>query len=46
MDAIYNALAEKIYNVYNGNTKKYQLYGNVILPVIRAIVSSDKYMVE
>ena len=46
MDVIYNALAEKVYNKYSGNTKKYQLYRNVVVPVIRAIVSSDRYMVE
>jgi len=58
MDIMYNALKEKLYNKYaNYNpeekdnkwaprTKKYQLYRNIIIPVIRAIVSSDKYMVE
>ena len=46
MDVIYEALQANIYNKYNGNTKKYQLYRNIIMPVIRAIVSSDKYMVE
>lgn len=48
---IYNALKDKIYNKYadqgdNPRTKKYQLYQNVIVPVIRAIVTSDAYMVE
>ena len=46
MDVIYEALKDKIYNKYNGNTKKYQIFTNTILPVIRAIVSSDIYMVE
>lgn len=46
MNVLYNALKAKLYNKYNGNTKKYQLYHNAIIPIIRAIVSSDKYMVE
>ena len=46
IDTLYNALKDKIYNKYSGNSKKYQLYRNAIIPVIRAIVSSDKYMVE
>jgi hypothetical protein len=46
MDTLYNALKDKVYNKYSGNSKKYQIYRNAILPVIRAIVSSDKYMVE
>ena len=45
-DTLYNALKSKIYNKYNGNTKKYQIYNNVIVPTIRFIVSSDSYMVE
>ena len=52
-DAIYNTLKERIYNKYDDpetspghSTKKLQLYKNVILPVIRAIVTSSKYMVE
>jgi len=55
---IYESLKSRIYNKYNDydldekqenwapRSKKYQLYNNVILPVIRAIVTSDAYMVE
>ena len=52
-DAIYNNLKEQIYNQYddpevsNGHaTKSLQLYQHVILRVIKAIVTSSKYMVE
>ncbi len=52
-DAIYNNLKDKIYNMYddpessNGHaTKKLQLYKNVIVHVIKSIVTSSKYMVE
>ena len=52
-DIIFNALKNKIYNKYNNQegasnpqSKKFQLYKNVIIPVIRAIVTSDSYMVE
>jgi len=48
---IYEALKGKLYNKYSDKgeqpwTKKYQLYQNAIAPVIRAIVTSDAYMVE
>ena len=53
MDVIYDALKDKMYNKYNNKqtsshpqTKKYQLYTNTIVPVIRAIVTSDAYMTE
>ena len=52
-DAIYNNLKDKIYNKYDDpqsspghSTKKLQLYKNVILPVIKSIVTSSKYMTE
>jgi hypothetical protein len=55
---IYDSLKDKIYNKYENydladtqkswhpRSKKYQLYRNLIVPIIRAIVTSDTYMVE
>jgi len=45
-DILYDNLKVNIYNKYNGSTKKYQLFHNLILPIVRAIVTSDSYMVE
>ena len=53
MDVIFNTFKDRIYNKYDNKSdsdhprsKKYQLYRNIIAPVIRMIVTSDKYMVE
>ena len=56
-EAVFNALKDKIYNIYEDydpkqaknwapRSKKYQLYERVIVPVIRAIVTSDAFMTE
>jgi hypothetical protein len=57
-DVIFNALKDRIYNKYTDynpqeednnwspRSKKLQIYKNAIVPTIRAIVSSDVYMVE
>ena len=44
-DALYNELKDTIQSG-GGSTRKGKAYNNVIMPVIRAIVTSDAYMVE
>ena len=44
-DALYNNLKDTL-RTGGGNNKKGKAYNNAIMPIIRAIVTSDAYMVE
>jgi len=45
-DVLYNKIKDTVYNQYIKEVKRKAVYERIIVPVVRSIVTSSKYMVE